>query len=292
MKIEILRSHLERRSAQPSSHKSGYQAFFKKQDPPKFDGDCLEYLEWKTKWKSVVSSLGAPADFELSRIKENLPEQGKKKLFGVESIQKAWDLLDKLYGDKKLISQKLQNRMKNLNPVSKESHELIIEINDEIDYLVKRLKKLDALDLLKTDNDYLNAIYTKLPEHYQHKWDDFVVTRTDSEWLAFMEFMHEIYQAALGKRTRVESLKMMDVLIQPANDDTIDETDATANESDQSVPNSYSTNPQPVPNQCPSVGEAMDHSVLVDPDIDAVALPADAPADTDGIRQTRGTFPR
>ena len=32
------------------------QTFLKKLDPPKFSGDCLDYLEWKTKWASVVST--------------------------------------------------------------------------------------------------------------------------------------------------------------------------------------------------------------------------------------------
>ena len=27
--------------------KSDFSTFFKKQDPPRFKGDCLEYLEWK-----------------------------------------------------------------------------------------------------------------------------------------------------------------------------------------------------------------------------------------------------
>ena len=69
----------------------------------------------------------------------------------------AWKLLEKLYGDKKLICQKLKNKLKNLQPKSVEDHEVIIELSDEVDYLVKRLKELDAVSLLVVDNDYLNA---------------------------------------------------------------------------------------------------------------------------------------
>ena len=32
-----------------------FQTFFKKLSPPTFSGDCIDYVEWKTKWESVVS---------------------------------------------------------------------------------------------------------------------------------------------------------------------------------------------------------------------------------------------
>ena len=62
-----------------TSKSASFQTFFKKLDPPKFLGDCLEYLEWKTKWKAVVSTCEQPPEFELDRIKENIPEQARKK---------------------------------------------------------------------------------------------------------------------------------------------------------------------------------------------------------------------
>ena len=85
----------------------------------------------------------------------------------------AWEILDRLYGDTKLISQKLKNRMKNLKMSSKESHEIVIEVHEEVDYLVQRLLKLKVKDLLDTDNDYLNAIYMKLPHDQQIALDAF-----------------------------------------------------------------------------------------------------------------------
>ena len=54
-----------------------------------------------------------------------------------------------------------------MKPVTTEDHEIVIALNDEIAYLLKRLKPLAALDLFSTDNDYLNAIYKNLPHHNQ-----------------------------------------------------------------------------------------------------------------------------
>ena len=94
-------------------------------------------MNFQRKWKNQVHSTNLPEDFELDLLKTNIPEQGRKKLFGVESIPTAWKLLEKLYGDKKLICQKLKNKMKNLQPKSVEDHEVIIELSDLVDYLVK-----------------------------------------------------------------------------------------------------------------------------------------------------------
>ena len=190
--------------------KLSFPTLLKKRDPPEFKGDCLEFMDFKRKWNNSVHSSKPPEDFELDLLKTNIPEQGKKKLFGVESLATAWNLLDKLYGDTKLICQKLKNKLKNLQPKSTEEHEIIIELSDEVDYLVKRLKELDANSLLIVDNDYLNAVYIHLPKYNQMAWDMYDTDTFTSEWQAFMVFMHEIATAALKKRTRIESLKEME----------------------------------------------------------------------------------
>ena len=193
-----------------SVKKSDYSTFFKKQDPPRFKGDCLDYIEWKKQWLSQVSSHSPPSEFEIDLLKRHLPEEGKKKLYGCDSITTAWHLLDKMFGDKKLIVQKLKSKLRNLKPKSTEAHEIVIEVADEVEYLVKRLRLLGATDVLTIDNDFLNSIYKHLPEFHRQKWDDFDYSEYPSEWSAFMEFCNDIYTKAISKRTRMESIKEMD----------------------------------------------------------------------------------
>ena len=190
--------------------KSDYSTFFKKQDPPRFKGDCIDYMEWKKRWLSQVSSHSPPNDFEIDLLKRNIPDEGRKKLFECDSISTAWLLLDKMYGDKQLIIQKLKSKLKNLKPKSKEAHEIVIELNDEVEYLVKRLKLLGAISVLYIDVDFLNSIYKHLPETHRLKWDDYDQTSYDNEWIAFMSFLSDIYNKAITKRTRMESIKEMD----------------------------------------------------------------------------------
>ena len=205
-KIETL---LVRKAEEATSQsvKQSYNTFLKKQDPPKFKGDCLDFLEFKRKWLSQVSTHKPPSEYELDLLKKSIPDEGKKKLYGVDSISTAWNQLEKMYGDKGLICQKLKSRLKNLKPASTEAHEVIIELHNEIEYLVKRLKDFNAVNLLYFDNEYLNSCYKHLPAIFQHEWDKYETEEFEHDWIAFMEFMSVNAKAAMKKRARVESLK-------------------------------------------------------------------------------------
>ena len=84
-----LGSSLDKPKVSKDKKKSNFMTIFKKRDPPKFTGDHLEYLEWKDKWKAMISANKPDLVYELDILKENIPEQGKKKLFGCESITKC-----------------------------------------------------------------------------------------------------------------------------------------------------------------------------------------------------------
>ena len=96
-----------------------------------------------------------------NNIKENIPENAKNRLYEANYLPMALKILDKTYGDKRLITQKLKSKMKNIKPVSKEPHEIIIVIHEQYDFLVKRLAKLSEKGLMETDMEYLNSIYLK-----------------------------------------------------------------------------------------------------------------------------------
>ena len=211
--LEVINKHIDSMQEVVSSKKSDYSTFFKKQDPPRFKGDCIDYMEWKKRWASQVSSHHPPDDFEIDLLKRHLPEEGRKKLFGCDSLTTAWRLLDKMYGDPKLIIQKLKSKLRNLKPKSKEPHEVVIEIADEVEYLVKRLRLLGATSVLSIDVDFLNSIYKNLPEFHRQKWDDYDQSGYPNEWAAFMAFSHEIYEKAISKRTRMESIKEMEKVV-------------------------------------------------------------------------------
>ena len=83
-------------------------------------------------------------------------------MFNVESMDTAWNQLDKVYGDKGVICQKLKTKLKTLHPKSVDNHEIIIEIFNQMEYIVKRMNELGASALLQFDNDFWNCCYMVL----------------------------------------------------------------------------------------------------------------------------------
>ena len=62
----------------PEAKERSFQTYFKKLDPPTFSGDCIDYIDWKTKWENEVAVCKQPETFELDRIEENIPEPARK----------------------------------------------------------------------------------------------------------------------------------------------------------------------------------------------------------------------
>ena len=64
------------------SGSSSFNTYFRKQDPPTFGGDVLEWLEFTRVWQSQVHSHKPPADFELDLLKKSIPDEGRKNSMG------------------------------------------------------------------------------------------------------------------------------------------------------------------------------------------------------------------
>ena len=79
-----------------------------KSKPPKFKGEETEYPEFKRKWQSIVGKANLPIESEIDKLREAIPTDAADQLYGVTTMEKAWDVLDKRYGDPKIISMKLK----------------------------------------------------------------------------------------------------------------------------------------------------------------------------------------
>ena len=97
----------------PSSHHSSpssnftsgkEQVHLEKSKPPKFKGEEVDYPEFKRKWLSTVSKANLPQESEVDKLRDSIPPDAKDQLYGVNDTASAWRILDKRYGDKKIIS--------------------------------------------------------------------------------------------------------------------------------------------------------------------------------------------
>ena len=148
-----------------------FEPFLEEEDLPFFTGDCMDYFEWKRKWMSRISPYFQNPVLEIYQMKDNIPENAKNALYDVESVNEAWKILDKRYGNKKLICQKLRSKLKRLKPVNTEPKEILIEIYEEVKNLVNNIEEFGKSEVLKVDPVYLNVIYMNLHERHQMMWN-------------------------------------------------------------------------------------------------------------------------
>ena len=148
-------------------------SYLKKAEPPKWGGDPLDFADFKRKWTNQVSTANMPEETELDRLRENLPSQAAKALYGENVMANAWKILENLYGDKELIANKLKKQLKNIKSKGKTDHDIVIDLATDVKNLVLRLKAVDAENMLHVDSEFLSAVFKVLPHNAQVKWLDF-----------------------------------------------------------------------------------------------------------------------
>ena len=171
--------------------------YLKKADPPKWEGDALEFADFKRKWLSQVSTAKLPPETELDRLRENIPVRAAKALFGETEMSKAWTILENLYGDKDLITNKLKKQLKSIKVKGKQDYDIIIDLVTDVKNIVLRLKAVDAEQVLHVDNEFLGAIFRVLPATCQTKWLDYDKSSFSTKWSAFMQFLETAREQAL-----------------------------------------------------------------------------------------------
>ena len=59
-----------------------------------------------------MSKANLPQESEVDKLRDAIPPDAKDQLYGVTDTASAWLILDKRYGDKKIISMKLKTQLK------------------------------------------------------------------------------------------------------------------------------------------------------------------------------------
>ena len=95
------------------------QVHLEKSKPPKFRGEETDYPEFKRKWQNIVGNANLPEESEIDKLRDSLPSDAADQLYGVTTIVKAWEILDKRFGDPKIISMKLKGQLKSIQSEGK-----------------------------------------------------------------------------------------------------------------------------------------------------------------------------
>ena len=191
-------------SDRTSSSNTGH-TYLKKMDPPKFSGDIIDFPEFKRRWVANVSCENLGAEAELDRLRDSVPDQAKKMLIGEKSMDSAWNVLTKLYGNKTLLANKLKSKLKNIKCSGTEDYDIIINLAVEVKSIVKNLAQLNLQDMLKYDDEYLAAIFKVLPAESRREWLKFDKSSFSTNWEAMEKFLDEAHDVATNTKVLLSS---------------------------------------------------------------------------------------
>ena len=173
---------------------------FEKLKLPTFSGKNLDYVDFKVKWMDQVHTAGYHELQKLTNLKDKVPKNAQDKLFDVKTLDVAWKILDDNYGNKELTVSLLKNKMKGIKPSSKEDHNRVLELKDQLSHLSRRMTAVGGQSLLDSDMDFIAAISKHLPDHLRYKWDAVSDDTTGSQWMSFTRFMEKEASIALRRR--------------------------------------------------------------------------------------------
>ena len=181
-----------------SSHSSNYnlkeQVYLEKSKPPKFNGDETEFPEFKRKWESIVSKARLPEESEVDKLRDCIPADAADQLYGVTTKVKAWDILQKRFGDPKIISMKLKAQLKSVKTEGKSDPARVISLAIKVRTIVTKLEALQMEGALVHASEFLSAVYCALPDKHQTRWLDY--EKTSNHWTDMMSFLDRAYNQA------------------------------------------------------------------------------------------------
>ena len=162
---------------------------------PKFNGDDLEFAEFKRKWAAQVNKANLPEESELDKLRDAIPKEAKDQLYGVDKLDEAWKILSQRYGDKLIIGKKLKSQLKSIQTAGKSDPERVVNLKIKVRNIVTRLKTLGMETALTHDSEFLSAVFTALPDKYRQEW----LKQADGEdrWLDMLTFLDSAYDRAM-----------------------------------------------------------------------------------------------
>ena len=170
------------------------QVHLEKSKPPRFKGDVVEYPEFKRKWLSVVSKANLPEESEIDKLRDHIPADAREQLYGVKTMVKSWEILDKRFGDSRIISMKLKNQLKSVQSEGSSDPDKVISLTIKVRTIVTKLESLNMHGALEHDSEFLSAVYCALPPMEQRRWLEY--QKSSNHWADLMKFLEKAYDHA------------------------------------------------------------------------------------------------
>ena len=181
------------------------QVYLEKSKPPKFKGDEVEYPDFKRKWLSIVSKANLPEESEIDKLRDAIPVEAKDLLYGVKTMDESWKILDKRFGDSRIIAMKLKSQLKSVKSEGTTDPEKIINLVIKVRTISTKLEAINHYNSLLHDNEFLSAVYYALPAIDQRRWLE--TKKGDCHWTDLIKFLDDAYERATEELSLLSTYK-------------------------------------------------------------------------------------
>ena len=117
-------------------------------------------------------------------------------LIGQVNMEGAWNILDKMYGNRTMLANKLKTKLKTIKASGKQDHDIVLHLVIEIKGIVNRLTTLGLDQMLRYDDEYISAVFKALPSSERMEWLKFEKSSFESEWEALLVFVDQAHDRA------------------------------------------------------------------------------------------------
>merc|ERR1712030_293438 len=157
-------------SKEVAERKAATQSGFKKLSYPSFNGDVLNYLEFKKRWKDEVVPERKPVVLELAALREAVPVIAKAKITDVSTVTEAWKVLDMEYGDVQEIRAKLKDQVRSIKIKATGDSARLVELYHAVQTIAAKIKASGSLSILENDEEYIALVTKHLPKDIVWRW--------------------------------------------------------------------------------------------------------------------------
>ncbi|XP_070518858.1 uncharacterized protein [Cardiocondyla obscurior] len=187
----ILRSNKERRVKLPET------------PLPIFHGKYEEWLTFKNKFRDLIDSQSDLSELsKLNYLKASLKGEAANKvnIFTIDgtNYSKAWEILERAYGDKRILVSRHLSLLRNMPNVDKENSSNLSKLADETQ---QHIASLNALGISVGSEMVVNILESKLPRTILDKWE---TSLERDQFPSLDEFYEFLYKTAVcvSKRER------------------------------------------------------------------------------------------
>jgi hypothetical protein len=123
----------------------------------------------------------------------------------LSTMEGAWTILNKIFGNKTLIANQLKNQLKGIKASGKADHDIVINLSIEVKTIEKRLTELGLDQMLNYDDEYLSAVFKALPYNERREWLKYDKTSYSYEWEAMVVFLEQAREVVTSTKVLLSS---------------------------------------------------------------------------------------